>query len=148
LDRILSVTLGILLLSAGLSYAQSWGIFGGAGVAQGAASSVTPDVIAQASGCPTGGSSGTSGGCTGTPSLSFTGTSFFSSVLFIGDWLGAMAQFVSTFATVVPVPGQLLTAYTGGASSPLAPLAMMVNLGCWFDYFLFVVLFLRGGKVF
>lgn len=144
MDRILSVTLGIMLISAGLSYAQSWGIFGLANqVPANAATGVTAKVIATAAGCVTG--NGTVA-CPPNPTLSFTGTSFFGDVLFIGDWLGAMASFIATFATIVPVPGQLILAYTGGPQSPLGALAAMVDLGCWFDYFLFVVLFLRGGR--
>lgn len=137
------MTLGILLVSAGLSYAQSWGVFNAAGIPSSAASAVTPNVIAAASGC----TQSQNPNCQTNPPLSYSGTSFFGSVLYFGDWLGALAAFVGTFATVVPVPGQLLTAYTGGANSPLQALAMMVNLGTWFDYFLFVVLFLRGGRV-
>ncbi len=144
MDRILSITLGIMLVSAGLSYASSWGIFNAAGIPGSAATSITPNVIAQGAGC----SSSASPNCQGTPSLSYSGTPFFGSILFIGDWLGALAQFVGTFSTIMPVPGQLLLAYTGGANSPLTALSFMIDLGVWFDYFLFVVLFLRGGKVF
>jgi hypothetical protein len=143
MDRILSVTLGILLISAGLSYAQSWGIFGLAGIPPSAASAVTPNVIAAASGC----GSSSAPNCQQTPQLSYQGTSFFGSVLFIGDWLGALSTFVGTFSTIVPVPGELLLAYTGGANSPLKALAAMIDLAVWFDYFVFVVLFLRGGRV-
>lgn len=143
MDRILSVTLGIMLVSAGLSYANSWGIFSAAGIPGSAANAVTPNVIESNSGC---GANTQQPNCATTPSLSYTGTSYFGSVLFIGDWLGALSQFVGTFSTIVPVPGQLLLAYTGGANSPLGALAAMIDLGVWFDYFLFVVLFLRGGR--
>lgn len=145
MDRILSITLGILLVSSGLSYVNTWGIFAAAGIPPSAATAVSPNVIEQGSGC---GSNTQQPNCPTTPTLSYSGTNFFGSVLFIGDWLGAMSQFVSTFSTIVPVPGQILLTYTGGANSPLGALAGMIDIVCWFDYFLFAVLFLRGGKVF
>lgn len=139
MDRILSITLAILLISAGLSYVQGWGIFNIATTVPGAAQAITPNIIAQGAGC----GSSSSPNCPTTPSLSYTGTSYFGNVLFIGDWLGALAAFVGTFSTIVPVPGQLITAYAGPSA---APLAGIVDIACWFDYFLFVILFLRGGK--
>ncbi|MGC8773518.1 MAG: hypothetical protein ACP5RJ_08705 [Conexivisphaera sp.] len=76
-----------------------------------------------------------------TPTLTGFGSSIYSYVLMFGDWFGAMVSFISTLAVSVLIPSFYLTQW--GVPSAIAN---VINVAVWFDYFIFIMLHLRGNR--
>lgn len=76
----------------------------------------------------------------------------FQYVVFVGDWLGGLGLFIKYMTLGLLTPGQILgqqpynlpdLANSGNIGIPDA-----ITAGMYFVYFLFVILFLRGGRTF
>jgi hypothetical protein len=74
------------------------------------------------------------------PTLSTQSTSLLSTILFWGDMFGSMLRFIA--ACIV---GVVLPAYMAVHNFGVNPvLAVLINAGVWFEYFLFYTYFISG----
>ena len=119
--------------------------------------------LAAAAGCsPTSTGSANCGAGGNTAGLTGSGgplTGLFQYVAFVGDWITGLGKFVEYFALGILAPGQFLTAppfcipggiainSACGYTSATVGIPDMITAGIWLDYFLYVILFLRGGRI-
>jgi hypothetical protein len=135
MDRYLSVTLFFILLNLSGAFVSSWGL----GTVQ-SSTQVTLPSLASGSGLkiyP----NGTVNGAALASGYTGFGSSFFQYVLFVGDWVYALGQFIKTLVIGVVLPSQWIGQYYSNQS-----FLAIIDAAVYIDYFIFAVLFLRGGR--
>ena len=74
------------------------------------------------------------------PTLSTQSTSLLSTILFWGDMFGSVLRFIAAMIVGVGLPAYMAVHNFG--VNPL--LAVVINVGVWFEYFLFYTYFISG----
>lgn len=149
MDRYVSITLFFIVLQGASGFVGTWGL----GATPTGVTQITQNQLATANGCTYNtngvlvscvGGAGSSTNCSGLFScMSYAGQGLFQYVLFIGDWLFALQRWVSYFFIVMVLPGQYLSSPPYNVP---ATIVNMITVAMYFDYFLFTILFLRGGR--
>lgn len=75
-----------------------------------------------------------------TPTLSTQYSGVFGTILFWGDFFGAILRFIASMIVGVALP--YFMAVNNFGVAPV--LALMINAGVWFEYFLFYTYFISG----